>query len=197
MKRMLGVFTMLVALLPLLSACTEEQKLPETFAITVEAGEGGKVMVAKSLTRAAKGVKVVFTVSAATGYEIDKIAVSGVNLQNEGATQSKTEQKKNFVMPGRAVTIQATFKALPIPPAKILVKYTKNDALFTVKKGTEALAPNAEVKKDDEITITPAAGKQITVKVNGTEVAEAAGAFTYKVKGDEAEVKIEVAEKSI
>jgi len=77
----------------------------------------------------------------------------------------------------------------------IKVNYTADATLFTVTKAGSALSTGDVVKEGDEIVVTPADGKQITVKVNGAEVAEAAGAFTYKVKSDDTEVMIEVAEK--
>ena len=89
------------------------------------------------------------------------------------------------------VEIEATLKA---KATTITLTFDKT----VVKVGT--LEPNAEVNVGDKLTITPADATKVfdVLKINGNEIAEAAGkeSYEYEVKAGDTEVKIEATVKA-
>ena len=77
---------------------------------------------------------------------------------------------------------------------KVVLTFDKT----VVKVGT--LEPNAEVKAGDKLTITPAEADKVfeVLKINGNEIADAAGKASceYEVKAGDTEVKIEAKVKA-
>ncbi len=81
-----------------------------TYAITVEKSEHGKVT--SNRTNASNGSTVTLTVTPDSGYVLDTLTVT----DSRGNTIKLTSQsggKYTFTMPGRAVTVKATFVPLP------------------------------------------------------------------------------------
>ena len=77
-----------------------------TYAITVEKSEHGKVTANKA--NASSGSTVMLTVTPDSGYVLDTLTVTD-SQGNEVKLTDKGNGKYTFIMPGRAVTVQATF----------------------------------------------------------------------------------------
>ena len=81
-----------------------------TYAVTVEKSEHGKVTSNK--TNASSGGTVTLTVTPDSGYELDTLTVTD-SRGNELKLIAQGGGKYTFVMPGRAVTVKASFAPLP------------------------------------------------------------------------------------
>ena len=81
-----------------------------TYAVTVEKPEHGKVT--SNRTNAASGNTVTLTVTPDSGYVLDTLTVTD-SRGNEIKLTAQGGGKYTFTMPGRAVTVKATFAPLP------------------------------------------------------------------------------------
>ncbi|MEY8389559.1 S-layer homology domain-containing protein [Oscillospiraceae bacterium 38-13] len=81
-----------------------------TYAVTVEKPEHGKVT--SSRTNANSGSTVTLTVTPDSGYELDTLTVTD-SRGNEIRLTGQGSGKYAFTMPGRAVTVKASFVLLP------------------------------------------------------------------------------------
>lgn len=173
-----------------------EQTIKLDKAITLKF-EGVAVEATVHRPRHVKNKPVAVTLKAVEGMTVKRDDTIYVVAKEVKAEANGTEL--NFDSKGVAkyvVTGKEKDRSLTIEVKRLIpVKYKKDDALFTVtKKDGTALAPDAKVVKGDVIVVK-SKGAKIVVKVNGTDVAEENNEFTYTVKGDEKELKIEVAEK--
>ena len=122
-----------------------------------------------------------------TPAEADKV-FEELKINGNVIAAAAGKESYEYTVPADAtkVEIVATVKAKATP---ITLTFDKT----VVKVGT--LEPNAQVNAGDKLTITPAvAGKVFEeLKINGNEIAEAAGkaSYEYTVKADDTEVKIE------
>lgn len=173
-----------------------EQTIKLDKAITLKF-EGVAAQATVHRPRHVKNKPVAVTLKAVEGMTVKRDDTIYVVAKEVKAEANGTEL--NFDSKGVAkyvVTGKEKDRSLTIEVKRLIpVKYKKDDALFTVtKKDGTALAPDAKVVKGDVIVVK-SKGAKIVVKVNGTDVAEENNEFTYTVKGDEKELKIEVAEK--
>lgn len=175
-----------------------EQTIKLDKAITLKF-EGVAVQATVHRPRHVKNKPVAVTLKAVEGMTVkrdDTIYVVAKEVKAEAnGTVLNFDSKgvAKYVVTGKEKDRSLTIEVKRLIP----VKYTKDDALFTVtKKDGTALAPDAKVVKGDVIVVKPEPGKTIEVKVNGTDVAAKSNEFAYTVKGDEKELKIEVVEKS-
>lgn len=177
-----------------------EQTIKLDKAITLKF-EGAAVQASVHRPRLVKNKPVAVVLKAAEDVPVKRDDTIYVVAKEEVKAEANGTEL-NFDSKGVAkyvVTGKETDRSLTIKVERLIpVKYTKDDALFTVtKKDGTALAPDAKVVKGDVIVVKPATGKKIVVKVNGKDVAEENNEITYTVKGDEKEVKIEVTPKIV
>lgn len=176
-----------------------EQTIKLDKAITLKF-EGVAVQASVHRPRHVKNKPVAVTLKAVEGMTVkrdDTIYVVAKEVKAEAnGTVLNFDSKgvAKYVVTGKEKDRSLTIEVKRLIP----VKYTKDDALFTVtKKDGTALAPDAKVVKGDVIVVKPEPGKTIKVKVNGTDVAAKSNEFAYTVKGDEKELKIEVKDTAI
>ena len=116
-----------------------QEAAPATYGITVNDAENGSVAADKD--EAAEGDTVTLTVTPADGYELDTLTYT-----EEGGSPVDIKEAKSFTMPAKAVTVAATFKAVPSQLTFTLSGYelgkpvsgkviTRNDTGATVSSG--------------------------------------------------------------
>lgn len=175
-----------------------EQTIKLDKAITLKF-EGAAVQASVHRPRHVKNKPVAVTLKAVEGMTVKRddtiyVVAKEVKAEANGAELNfDSKGVAKYVVTGKEKDRSLTIEVKRLIP----VKYKKDDALFTVtKKDGTALAPDAKVVKGDVIVVK-SKGAKIVVKVNGTDVAEENNEFTYTVKGDETEVKIEVTPKIV
>ena len=166
-----------------------------TYTVEVEDTTGGTVVADKETAEA--GETVTLTVTAAEGKEIDTVTVTDA-AGNQVTVTDNGDGTYTFTQPESEVTVTVTFKDAPPAPA------TKYDVTFSAVTGGTVVADKetaeagetvtltvtaAEGKTIDAVTVTDAAGNQVTVTNNGDG--------TYTFIQPESEVTVTVTFKDV
>ena len=137
--------------------------------INITNGTGGSVTAAigsTAVTTAKASEQVTLTVSADSGYELDKLTVGGSAVTVSGG-------KYTFTMPAADVAVNVTFKLIPT--------YNIN---ITNGTGGSVSGPTAAVKAGESVTLTVTAdsGYELDkLTVAGTEVSLTDGKYTFNM----------------
>ncbi len=146
---------------------------PTTYAVTVNAGENGSAVA--DVTEAKEGDTVTLTVDPDEGYELDEIT---------GVTATMVDDTTyTFTMPGNAVTINVTFKAIPAPTYAVTVNAGANGS---------ANADVTEAKEGDIITITvdPDEGYELDEITGVTATMVDDTTYTFTMPGEAVTVNV-------
>ncbi len=135
---------------------------PTKHKISIPKRDGGNVVIEDEKTEAAKGEKVIFTLTPNSGHAVDSISVAGLNgalpLTDEG------NGRKSFIMPDEDVSINATFKQTE---PSYNVKISEG-----IKNGTVSV-DKAKPQAGDlvKVTVKPDANYEIEqIKLNNTPI---------------------------
>ena len=145
----------------------------DRYNVTTTPTTGGTITL-KSGNRVAAGDTVAFTVTAATGYTVAAVSVAATGTGEAiDVTHDETTGIYSFIMPAAAVTVSATFDAIPVytitasgTPAGSGLLQVSATAASAGEVVTVAVRPNVGWACND-VTVTTQAGASVDVSTTG------------------------------